>query len=423
MSPVPRRRIRRPSTQLTAVIVTVRSSPAGLTSCEPCGPNPKVSIATLYREGHGPRHLVDPGTPLPGTLIARMLRYRVGVLGATGAVGQYLVSLLADHPWFDLTEVVASGRSAGRTYAEAARWRMPDEIPPPARELIVKDLESELNCDLLISALDPAAAETAEERLAKKGFPVVSNSRNHRMDQDVPLVIPEVNPGHLDAIPVQRRNRGLAGGLLLTNPNCSTIGLVMALKPLQDRFGLDALQVTTMQAISGAGLDGISAAAIHDNVIPHIGGEEEKLEMEPKKILGDFDGEQFRPAALAISAHCNRVPVLDGHTESISVRLRTKATAEELSAAFREFRAEPPVSGLPSAPARPLVLTEDDLRPQPRLDRDLEGGMTVVVGQVRPCSVLDWKFTALVNNMVRGAAGAAILNAELLVARGWVVRS
>ncbi|MHB8393742.1 MAG: aspartate-semialdehyde dehydrogenase [Candidatus Dormibacteria bacterium] len=349
-----------------------------------------------------------------------MQRFRVGVLGATGAVGQYLVGLLAEHPWFVLTELVASDRSAGRPYAQAVRWRMPTAIPEAARDLTVKDLQSELDCDLLLSALDTGVAEVAEEPFARAGFPVISNSRNHRMDPDVPLVIPEVNPGHLDAISSQRRGRGWERGLLLTNPNCSTIGLAMALKPLQDRFGLAAVQVTTMQAISGAGLDGISAAAIHDNVIPHIAGEEEKLEAEPKKILGSFDGAAFRSAEIAISAHCNRVPVLDGHMESISVSLRSEANSQEVADAFREFRADQLVRDLPSAPIHPILLTADEFRPQPRLDRGVAAGMSVVVGRVRPCAVLDWKFTALVHNMVRGAAGAAILNAELLVAGGWL---
>lgn len=251
---------------------------------------------------------------------------RVGVLGATGAVGQRLVAMLELHPWFRLAEVVASDRSAGRPYSAAADWRLESPLPEAARELVVKDLDDELECDLLLSALDSSVAGAAEEMYARAGFPVISNSRNHRMDEDVPLLIPEVNWEHSAAIPGQRQRRGFGAGFMVTNPNCSTIGLVMALKPLQDAFGVAAVQVVTMQAISGAGLDGVSAGAIQDNVIPYIGGEEEKLEAEPLKILGAFDGSGFVAAEMTVSAQCNRVPVLDGHTESVSVRLARPAS-------------------------------------------------------------------------------------------------
>lgn len=349
-----------------------------------------------------------------------MESYRIGVLGATGAVGQQLVSMLAGHPWFTLTEVVASDRSAGRSYGEAVRWRLDSPVPAGAGALTVKDLKSELQCDLLISALDADLAGPTEVEFAMAGYPVVSNSSSHRMDDDVPLLIPEVNPEHLAVIDVQRRRRGYAHGFIVTNPNCSTIGLTMALKPLHDAFGLAEVQVVTMQAISGAGLDGVPAGAIQDNVIPYIKGEEEKLESEPQKILGGIGNDRFLPAEISISAHCNRVAVLDGHTEAVSVRLRQRPSLEEVRAAIHDFHGIPQEMGLPTGSAAPLLLAEAPDRPQPRLDRNAGEGMTVVVGRLRPCPVLDWKFTVLSHNMVRGAAGAALLNAELLVARGYV---
>jgi aspartate-semialdehyde dehydrogenase len=342
---------------------------------------------------------------------------RVGILGATGAVGQHLVARLATHPWFTVTEVVASPRSAGRRYSEAVRWRLPAQLPEATARLVVKDIEADLRCDLLLSALDSDAA-VAEEPLARAGFPVVSNSSRHRLDEDVPLIIPEVNPGHLDAIAEQRRRRGYAKGMIVTNPNCSTIGLALVLKPLQDAFGVTAVQVVTMQAISGAGLEGVSAFEIQDNLIPHIRGEEEKLEAETAKILGGHGSAGFVPARVVISAQCNRVPVLDGHTESISVGLSKPATQEQIEEALSSFAGEVADLGLPSSPPAPILLRTEPDRPQPRLDRDQGDGMTVVVGRLRPCQILDWKFTALVHNMARGAAGAALLNAELLMAKG-----
>jgi aspartate-semialdehyde dehydrogenase len=349
-----------------------------------------------------------------------MESYRIGVLGATGAVGQQLVWMLARHPWFTLTEVVASDRSAGRTYAEAVSWRLNSLVPAGAGALTVKSLKSELACDLLISALDADLAGRAEVEFARAGYPVVSNSSSHRMDDDVPLLIPEVNPEHLAMIDLQRRRRRYARGFIVTNPNCSTIGLTMALKPLHDAFGVTEVQVVTMQAISGAGLDGVPAGAIQDNVIPYIKGEEEKLESEPPKILGGIGKDRFLPAEISISAQCNRVAVLDGHTEAVSVRLRQTPSLEDVRAAIRGFRGVPQELGLPTGTAAPLLLAEAPDRPQPRLDRNAGEGMTVVVGRLRPCPVLDWKFTVLSHNMVRGAAGAALLNAELLVARGYV---
>jgi aspartate-semialdehyde dehydrogenase len=349
-----------------------------------------------------------------------MKRYRVGVLGATGAVGQRLVQLLEGHPWFSLTEVVASERSSGRPYGEAVSWRLGSRVPEEAARLVIKDLSPHLDCDLVLSALDSAVAGDAEESLATAGFPVISNARNHRMEDDVPLLIPEVNWEHTAVLPHQRALRHYSTGLLATNPNCSTIGLAMALKPLQDAFGVSEVSVVTMQALSGAGLKGVAAMTIQDNIIPHVPGEEEKLESESLKILGGLQGERFVPADLRVSAQCNRVAVLDGHTEAISVRLRTPATADQLRQAFSTFTSEPQRLRLPSAPPHPVLVVDGVDRPQPRLDRDVAKGMAVSVGHLRPCPVLDWKFTLVVHNAIRGAAGAALLNAELLVAQGYV---
>ncbi len=343
-------------------------------------------------------------------------RTPVAVLGATGAVGQQLVKMLEGHPWFELSEVVASDRSAGRPYGEAVDWRLEGAPPQAASRLRVQPLDAPPRARLILSALDSSIAAGVESHLAEAGYAVVSNSSSHRLDPDVPLVIPEVNASHLDALRAQPR---AGGGFIVANPNCSTIGLVLALKPLWDRFGVSQVQVATMQAISGAGLDGVSAGMISDNVLPHIPGEEEKLETEPRKIFGRWEG-AFRPAELAVSAACHRVAVLDGHLEAVSVKLRSAATVDEVVDAFESFRAAPEVAALPSSPPFPVQLHRRPDRPQPRLDRDAGRGMTVAVGRVRECPVLDWKFTVLSHNLVRGAAGAALLNAELLLARGQV---
>ncbi|MFZ0213690.1 MAG: aspartate-semialdehyde dehydrogenase [Candidatus Acidiferrales bacterium] len=351
-----------------------------------------------------------------------MQKFRVGILGATGAVGQRLVQLLEGHPWFEVAEVAASERSAGKSYADAADWRLDTPLPQMARDLIVKDLTPNLDCDFVFSGLDSSVAGVAEEEFARAGYPVISNSRNHRMDADVPLLIPEANPEHTGILPRQQAARKYTTGFMVTNPNCSAIGLALALKPLEDAFGVAEVFVVTMQAISGAGHSGVAAGAIHDNVIPYISGEEEKLEAEPQKILGKLEGRQFVPAGFRVSAHCNRVPVIDGHTEAVSVRLKRKTSLAEVREAFLKFTAEPQRLGLPSAPRHPIVVRDEADRPQPRLDRGVENGMAVVVGRLRPCSIADFKFTLLSHNMIRGAAGAAILNAELLVAQGHLRR-
>ena len=347
-------------------------------------------------------------------------KLRAGVLGATGIVGQRLVKLLADHPWFQLEEVAASERSSGRTYAEAVRWHLEAPIPEIARELVVKGVEPTLDCDFVFSALDSSVAGPIEEDFARAGYPVVSNSRNHRMDADVPLLIPEVNASHLDAIPAQQKNRGYETGFIVTNPNCSTAGLVLVLKPLADAFGLERVFVVTLQAISGAGYPGVASMDIQGNVVPFISGEEEKMEAEPQKLLGKWDGTRFVEAGLGISAHCNRVPVLDGHLECVSLGLKKIASLEEVREALRTFEVDEELASLPTALRHPVVVVDEENRPQPRRDVDSGDGMAAVVGRIRECPLHDVKLTLLSHNLVRGAAGAALLNAELLAARGFL---
>jgi len=347
-------------------------------------------------------------------------KWRAGVLGATGIVGQRLVKLLSDHPWFELTEVAASERSSGRTYAEAVRWHLETPIPAVARDLVVKGVEPALNCDFVFSALDSSVAGPVEEDFAGAGYPVVSNSRNHRMDADVPLLIPEVNASHLDAIPAQQRNRGYDTGFIVTNPNCSTAGLVLVLKPLADAFGLERIFVVTLQAISGAGYPGVASMDIQGNVVPFISGEEEKMEAEPQKLLGQWDGARFIEAGLGISAHCNRVPVLEGHLECVSLGLKKIASLDEVREALRTFEVDEELASLPTALRHPVVVVDEENRPQPRRDVEAGDGMAAVVGRIRECPLHDVKLTLLSHNLVRGAAGAALLNAELLAARGFL---
>jgi aspartate-semialdehyde dehydrogenase len=349
-------------------------------------------------------------------------KLRAGVLGATGLVGQRIVSLLANHPWFELSEVAASERSSGKTYAEAVRWHLDTPIPPAARELVVRSLTPTLDCDFVFSALDSSVAGGAEEDFARVGYPVVSNSRNHRMDPDVPLLIPEVNAAHLDAIAWQQKNRGYDTGFIVTNPNCSTAGLVLVLKPLAEAFGLEKIFVVTLQAMSGAGYPGVASLDIQANVVPFISGEEEKMESEPQKLLGKWNGERFVDAGLGISAHCNRVPVIDGHLECVSLSLKKIASLREIREALSEFEVDSQLASLPSALRNPIIVLDEENRPQPRRDVNVGAGMAAVVGRVRECPILDVKLTLLSHNLVRGAAGAALLNAELLAARGFLNR-
>ena len=344
------------------------------------------------------------------------MKIPVGILGATGAVGQRFVQLLADHPWFEIVEVAASDRSAGKTYAEACAWRLPDAPPEAVGKLVVTNTDARFRSRLLFSGLDSSVAGEVETALAGRGHAVISNSRNHRMDPDVPLLIPEVNPDHVEAVPVQRKRTG--GGYIVTNPNCSVMGLAIALAPLHRSFGLDSVAVVTLQALSGAGYPGVASMDIADNVIPYIGGgEEEKIESEPQKILGTFQQGAFVPAPFPITASVHRVAVSDGHTMAIMVKLGRRVSPEEAARALAEFRGEPQQRELPFAPRRPIHVLSALDRPQPRLDRDRERGMAVTVGRVRADRLFDLKFEALVHNTVRGAAGAAILNAELLKAR------
>jgi len=374
------------------------------------------------KSGKRKQPVVDAGSRVPGDKSAHpseaQRKYRVGILGATGLVGQHLVRLLADHPWFQLTEVAASERSSRKTYAEAVRWHLDIPIPASARELVVKSLDPALDCDFVFSALDSSVAGSAEESFARAGYPVVSNAKNHRMDPDVPLLIPEVNAAHLAAIPLQQKNRGYDRGFIVTNPNCSTAGLVVALKPLADAFGLEKIFAVTLQALSGAGYPGVASLDCNANVIPFISGEEEKMESEPRKLLGNWDGSRFADAALRLSAHCNRVPVVDGHTECVSIGLEKAASLDAVREALRSFEVSEELASLPSALRRPILVLDEEDRPQPRRDVLAGGGMAVVVGRVRPCPLLGVKLTLLSHNLVRGAAGTALLNAELLASRG-----
>ncbi len=344
----------------------------------------------------------------------------VGVLGATGAVGQKFIRLLEGHPWFEVTEVAASERSAGKRYREAVSWKQSTPIPEGVGELEVRPCTSDLKCRVVFSGLDASVAGPVEEELARAGFVVLSNSRNHRLDPDVPLVIPEVNPDHLGLIPIQRRARQ-SSGYIVTNSNCSTMFLAMALGPLHKAFTAEKVFVATMQAISGAGYPGVPSLDILGNVIPYIGGEEEKMEIETRKILGRFNGSGIDLADFPVSAQCNRVAVEDGHTESVSVKFARRTTPQEISEVLKRFSGPPQELGLPSAPPRPILVADEPDRPQPLFDVNRSNGMATIVGRIRPCPVLDYKFTVLGHNTIRGAAGASILNAELLKAQGTLV--
>jgi len=351
------------------------------------------------------------------TTARRSERIPVAVLGATGSVGQRFVQLLEHHPWFRLHEVIASERSAGKRYGDAAGWRLGTILPDAAAALEVKPLGVHLESKLVFSGLDSSVAGEAEELYADHGCVVVTNSKNHRMDADVPLLLPEINADHIAAIEHQRRRRG-GRGCIITNSNCSTMGLALAIAPIERRFGIEQLHVTTMQAVSGAGYNGVASYAILDNVIPYISGEEEKIEIEPRKILGTWGEHGFEYAPMRISAQTNRVPTIDGHVMTISLSMRSKASLDDVRDALESFRGVPQELGLPSAPKRPIHYIDAKDRPQPRLDRDREHGMAVSVGRLRPCPLLDLRMVALVHNTIRGAAGAALLNAELLEAKG-----
>ena len=342
-------------------------------------------------------------------------RIEVGILGATGMVGQHFIKFLQGHPWFDLKWLGASDRSAGKKYRDAMTWHL-GVVPDSVADLTVEDCQPGNAPRLLFSAMDASEATEIERAFAAAGHVVVSNSRNHRMESDVPLLVPEINPDHLKLVPRQQRVRGWKGQIV-TNPNCSTVVLTMGLAPLK-RFGITKVVATTLQAISGAGYPGVASMDIVGNVIPFIGGEEEKMQQETQKILGEFRGDRVEPLAAKVSAHCNRVPVVDGHTVTVSVELSSKPAEADLRAAFDSFSGVPQERELPSAPKRPVIYMEEANRPQPRKDAERERGMAAFVGRLRACPVLDYKFVALSHNTVRGAAGAAVLNAELIHSEG-----
>jgi aspartate-semialdehyde dehydrogenase len=340
----------------------------------------------------------------------------VGVLGATGMVGQHFVKFLQDHPWFKLTWVGASDRSAGKKYKEATSWRLGGAMPAAIANLDVNECKPGNAPQLMFSATDASVATEIERAFAEAGHVVVSNSRNHRMEADVPLLVPEVNYDHLKIIPRQQRERGWKGQIV-TNPNCSTIVMTLALAPLK-KFGIERIMVTTLQAISGAGYPGVASMDINANVVPYIGNEEEKMESETQKILGDFVNGGFRPLTAKVSAQCNRVPVVDGHLCCVSVELKQKPGVAAIREAFESYTSVPQAKKLPSAPPRPVIYMEQQDRPQPRRDVERENGMAVFVGRLRECPVFDYKFLACGHNTVRGAAGAAVLNAELMYSEG-----
>lgn len=348
-------------------------------------------------------------------------RHKIGILGATGMVGQRFIQLMEKHPWFEVAWLAASDRSSGRPYGEAVRWKLDTPIPDRIAALPVSPATPEGVPKVIFAALDADIARDMEPRFAQAGCAVISNSSAFRMQADVPLVVPEVNADHLQLIERQIWRKE-SGGYIVTNPNCSAIGLVLALKPLEERFGIASIFVTTMQAISGAGYPGVASLDILGNVVPYIKNEEEKLEEETGKLLGKLQSDAIVPLDARVSASCNRVGVEDGHTESISVKLRTPATREQMLEAWADFS---PLAGqqLPTAPEHPVEFLSAEDRPQPRLDRMRGAGMTASVGRLRPCNLLDWKFTVLSHNTIRGAAGAALLNAELLVAMGKLVPS
>lgn len=343
----------------------------------------------------------------------------IGILGATGVVGQRFIQMLEHHPWFEVAWLAASDRSEGKLYGEAARWRLKTPMPSKIAGMQLSPATPDGAPKVIFAALDTAIALEMEPKFAHAGHAVVTNSSALRMQKDVPLVIPEVNPDHIKLLECQAW-RKKSHGFVVTNPNCSAIGLVIALRPLQQRFGIDTINVVTMQAISGAGYPGVPSLDILGNVIPYIPKEEEKMEEETRKLLGKLDGSGIVPADFAMSAQCNRVAVEDGHTESVFLKLKNKAAAEEVIATWNQFSSVPQELKLPSAPEKAIQYVTQADRPQPRLDVESGRGMTTTVGRLRPCGVLDWKFTVLSHNTIRGAAGAALLNAELLKVQGYL---
>lgn len=343
-------------------------------------------------------------------------KYRVGILGATGTVGQRFCQLLEGHPQFEITALAASDRSAGKTYSEACAWKLAGPMPESVKNITVSPIEPPLDCDIVFSSLPSSVARETEEGFARAGYPVISNSSSYRMDEDVPLLIPEINHEHVKLIAGQQQKRGFGKGFIVTNPNCAVTSFAPPLAALHRKFGIESVIVTTMQAISGAGYPGVASMDIFDNVMPYIAGEEPKVEIEAQKILGEFVNGSVEKADFTVSAQCFRVNVLDGHTASVRVNLHQSSTLEEVIDAMATF----PSLKLHSSPENFIEICEEPSRPQPRLDRDRGNGMTITVGRIFPDNVFQYRFVALSHNTVRGAAGSAILNAELLVDKGLI---
>lgn len=346
----------------------------------------------------------------------------VAVLGATGAVGQRFVQLLSDHPWFEISALTGSERTAGGIYREVCRWVLDEDIPAGIAGMKVSATGDSLPARILFSALPSRAALEVEPILAGKGYVVCSNASAFRQEADVPLIIPEVNGDHLALLEQQRQNRSWKG-LLVTSPNCMATGMVMALKPLQDAFGIEKVFATTMQAVSGAGYPGVPYLDIVDNIIPNIPGEAEKIQAETRLLLGQVQAGERIPGDFSISVQTNRVPVFDGHTANMTIKFEHPPRPEEAVKALSSFRGSDPVPDLPSAPEQPILVRQEPDRPQPRRDRDAAEGMSVSVGSIQPCPILDLRLISVVHNTLRGAASGSILNAELLVASGYLERS
>ncbi len=343
-------------------------------------------------------------------------KYKVGILGATGTVGQRFAQLLDGHPQFEITAMAASDRSAGKPYSEACAWKLPGKVPKNVRDIIVTPIEPPLDCDIVFSSLPSNIARETELAFARAGYPVISNSSVYRMDEDVPLLIAEINPDHVGLIAKQRENRGFTTGFIVTNPNCAVASFAPPLAVLHRKFGVESVIVTTMQAISGAGYPGVPSMDITDNVFPYIAGEEPKVEIEAQKILGTFTESGIEKADFTVSAQCFRVNVIDGHTASVRVKLKQTATLEDVVAEMKAF----PSLDLHSSPEHFIEVTDEPSRPQPKLDRDNGKGMTITVGRIFPDNIYDYRFVSLSHNTVRGAAGSAVLNAELLIQRGLI---
>jgi len=346
-------------------------------------------------------------------------KLKVGILGATGAVGQRFVSLLEGHPWFDVSALMASERSVNRVYGEICQWHIDKKMPESCRHMTVQPCQVRKNIDFVFSGLDAGPAEEIESHFADQGIPVVSNTKSHRMDKDVPLIIPEINPNHLALIKVQQK-RYAKSGFIVTNPNCSTIVLCMALAPLVRTFGVQKVLVNTLQALSGAGYPGVSSMDIIDNVLPYIPGEEEKMETEPRKIFGTMETGFIDDCSIDISARCHRVNVSDGHLLTASVKLKRWGELQELIDCWKQYRGEIASLDLPSLSSLPVEYLDWPDRPQPRRDRWAGNGMTIRIGRLKSCHVQDYTFSALGHNTIRGAAGGSILVAELLVAKGYL---